>query len=168
MTERFSRQEFEDALPKHKVTGALLWQAGGMLMGEYVYYISVTTHAQIMIRSSVDSTGYAASTGNDSIRLWLVDPRNDSPVASKLSHHVTRVRGWQTRLTNQLRILYRLAHLVRPCTCGELIRVGKSTKNNEHKGWLFASCGNRTCNHTKFQWIADNHFNFLDTNASSM
>lgn len=165
MTEKFSKAEFEAALPKHKTTGAQLWSSRGFDKGEYVYFVPVTEHAGIIIRSSVDSSGYAASTGEDSIRMWLVDPNTDAPVGGKLSKYVTRVRGWQSRLEEQLRTLYRIGRFVRPCTCGGTVRVGKSKKENEMKGYLFASCSNRECNHTRFAWIADPKGNLVNKAA---
>ena len=68
--ERFTKQEFEDALPRHKGTDKPLWECAGLIDGEHVYHIPVTgTNKRISIRSSVKVDGVSADAGEDSIRL---------------------------------------------------------------------------------------------------
>ena len=162
-TEIFSKNEFEAALPTHKLTNAALWQSKGLVDGEYVYYVPVNENAGIMIRSSIGASGYAASTGEDSIRLWLSGPDNgDSRAKScKLDTYTKRTKNWRTTMLDKLRNLYQIGKFVRPCKCGGMVRVSRSSKDNEHKGYLFASCSNHGCHDTRFAWIADPKGNIL-------
>jgi hypothetical protein len=154
VTETFTKLQFEETLPKHNRTGANLWQTRGLEKGEFTYFLPVSDHAGVIIRSSIRESGVSAKVGEDSIRLWLIDPKTQQPVGSKLSKYITRTRNWQERLIKQLRSLYTLGKLVRPCGCGEgTIKIQKVKKDGENKGKLFSSCSNRTCRVTRFQWV---------------
>jgi hypothetical protein len=108
MIEKFSKEEFEKALPVHKETGEPLWRGIGLFEGEQTYAIPIMVNNEyfvtIMIRSSIDSTGFARDTGKDSIRLYFM--LDGKPHGSKVSCYITRVKGWQDRLKKQLRIMY--------------------------------------------------------------
>ena len=99
-TETFTRQEFEQSLPTDE-SGDPLWESLGLVNGEYVYTVPVTgTNKRVMIRSSVKINEISASTGQDSIRLWVEYHYRDKwfPLA-KLDAWTTRVPGWQKRMT---------------------------------------------------------------------
>lgn len=111
MVERFSKEQFEAALPFCKTTGVPLWLPLGLIDGEYSYTIPVTdTNKRIIIRSSIGPSGIAADTGEDSIRLWVEYHYKDRwyPLA-KRSRWVTRIPNWEGRITDKLRELYELA-----------------------------------------------------------
>lgn len=136
----FTVQEFERALPVNKNTGEQMWQSSGIVAGEYSYTIPVSNECSIEIRSSVRANGYSASTGKDSIRAWLVSSDGE-PAGSKVQSYVTRVRGWEDRLTDMLRKLYKIGRAVKTCqTCGTLIKVFKVKKDGPNKGKLFTKC----------------------------
>ena len=64
MIDQFSKEQFEDALSTIHPDYASL----GLVNGEEVYTIPVNENARLSIRSSIDSSGYAADSGQDSIR----------------------------------------------------------------------------------------------------
>jgi len=138
MIERFSKEQFEGALPVNKNTGEKMWIETGFYEGEYSYNIPIfigEKRIALMIRSSIDKTGYARSTGEDSIRLYFT--KNGLPHGSKLSCYITRVKGWQERLIKQLRIMYKRGMSLRICPfCGEPKAMFKSKKYKS----LFQAC----------------------------
>jgi len=113
MIETFTREQFEQALPTHKETGEPLWKYTGLVQGEHAYRIPIPeTNKRIMIRSSVRRNDKSASTGKDSIRLWVEYHyrKVDKWFAlGKLDAWTTRKPGWQDRMTGKLRKLWRLA-----------------------------------------------------------
>ena len=147
MIDQFTKQKFEDALPVHNERQ--LWKPVGMIQGEECYRISITTDIFIHIRSSVDSSGYAADSGQDSIRCWLVN-KTDKPLGSKVYKWTTRVPGWEKRLTDVLRTLWSWARDAGYCeTCHISMGVYKSkTKKNPSR--IFSKC--RECG-TWGKWI---------------
>ncbi len=153
-TERFTREQFEAALPVHKVSGVPLWTAVGLQDGEYTYLVSITPLVSIKIRSSVDHTGFAATTGEDSIRLWLVDPKTAKPMGSKLSKFVTRVHGWDRRLVAQLRELWQYGKAIAPCSCGVATRVFKVKAEGPNKGRFYVACPGQHPGRV-FTWLTD-------------
>ena len=124
----------------------------GLIQGEYSFLLRVNAHAAIMIRSSIDSTGFAAATGKDSIRMWLVDPNTHTPVGAKISKYTTRTPGWQKRVINLLRSLYVLGKLVHPCSCGGTVKIYK-VKEGKNEGRLFTKCYEEGCTEQTFSWI---------------
>lgn len=111
-TERFTKEEFEKALPEHRETGAALWRPLGLVQGEYSYEVSVpNTNKRIVIRSSVKGNGRAASTGQDSIRHWVEYWYKDQwrPLSKGRKAYTTRVPGWAERMRETLRKLWVLA-----------------------------------------------------------
>lgn len=117
-TERFTQEQFEAALPAVPFTTQ--W-----VKGELVYYIPVfftrpdgnlPTNKRIVIRSSIDYTGRAADSGNDSIRHWVEYNLNNGlpgglwkPLSKGGKAWTTRVPGWGARLTEALRELWQIA-----------------------------------------------------------
>jgi len=112
MIERFSKVEFEAALPRHNTTGSPLWVCEGMDKGEYLYTLLVLgTNKRIVIRSSIRSNGFAADTGNDSIRHWVEYNYKSQwyPLSKDTKAWTTRVAGWEIRLDASIRRLWKLA-----------------------------------------------------------
>ena len=107
--DRFDTGRFEGALPKHKQTGQNLWKFLGMQSGERVYVVPAGEFARVLVRSSIDESGYAAESGNDSIRLWLEIRVDGSWKAmKKMDSYTTRVKGWEGRMVDKMRELYTL------------------------------------------------------------
>jgi len=107
--------------------------------------VATYVNCYIAIRSSVREDGNSAGTGKDSIRLYLMGV--DGPVASKLTKYITRVKGWEQRMTTQLRTLYKIGLSLKPCpSCGDLRHgfiagKGKESTAQEHnKGRVFQKC----------------------------
>lgn len=148
-TERFSVKQFQQALPVHNQTGDVLWKYAGFLHREHCYEVRVNPYCKIHIRSSIKADGYAATTGKDSIRAWLVD--NEGAVAgAKVQSYVTRVPGWEQRLVSMLRKLYKLGSHVALCsTCNHVRRIYKVKKQGPNKGKLFTKC---ECTND-FKWV---------------
>lgn len=112
--ERFTKEQFEAALPLNTATGDPLWTYGGFDKGEHIYYLDViATNKRLVIRSSVDRSGRAAETGADSIRLWIEYYYDKSgrwhPLKKHQTRWTTREPGWAERMTDKLRELYQLA-----------------------------------------------------------
>jgi hypothetical protein len=148
MVESFTRAQFEASLPHNKVTGAPLWLSLGVVSGEYVYLVPVSDACAIMIRSSVREDGMSAGKGEDSIRLWLVEPGTHKPLSSKISRWIARTGNWRARLTEQARTLYALGRKLGPCPkCKAPLALRKVAKEGANKGKLFFSC---QCGH--FAW----------------
>lgn len=141
MIDYFTKEEFEQALPVHKDTGAKLWDYSGEEDGEHVYTVDAAADGlQIRIRSSVHYDGHSANTGEDSIRCWL-ETTDREPVAPKVTRWVTRVKGWQNRMTTTLRYLYRLSsHLDKCPKCNQWKKAKRVKKPGPNRGKLFVSC----------------------------
>lgn len=154
MIDQFTREEFEAALPIHRDTGARLWEYVGIEDGEHVYYVHSAhpqTGLRIHVRSSVRVDGYSASTGEDSIRCWI-EANNGEPVAPKVARWVTRVRGWQDRMAETLRYLYKLSSYIKLCPrCGKWKKAKRTKKPGPNKGRVFTSCECREA----FTWLPD-------------
>lgn len=149
MIDRFSKSEFEAALPIHNKTGEPLWESLGLKDGEYTYRVNIPgALGCIEVRSSVSMSGLAASSGEDSIRCWLTD-HHSNPLGSKVQKYVTRVPGWNTRMTKVLRELAHMAKRVQPCkTCSKPMGIFKVKKDGPNKGRYFTKC----C--SNFGWIS--------------
>lgn len=147
--DRFTKQQFEAALPVRKETKEKLWYSRGLVAGEYEYGVRVSDGVHILIRSSVRADGLAGDTGEDSIRCFLTDDTG-SAISNKLSAYVTRVPGWADRLKGQLRQLWAMGRQVaKPCeACGKRRQVFVVKKAGPNKGRKFLRC---ECG--SFQWI---------------
>jgi hypothetical protein len=147
--ERFTKEKFEEALPRHRETGEPLFVPDGVKDGEYQYFLKVKEGVFICIRSSVRPDGVAADTGLDSIRAWLVDGIG-RPLGSKVISYTTRCPGWQDRLTRILKELWARGNMVNPCPdCGKLMGIFKVKKEGKNRGRLFTKC----FDHGHFQWL---------------
>lgn len=151
-TEIFSRQQFEDALPRHRVTRKPLWTYRGFVKGEHTYRFKVRDGIEIIIRSSIDGSGYCADTGEDSIRAWLWSSVHHVPLWKGGRDWVTRQPGWERRLTKLLRKLYKRGQQVARCNlCDDLAAV-YTAKTPQNKGRQFYKClGCGTC----LGWLPD-------------
>lgn len=208
----FTKEEFEKALPKHKDTGVGLWSPLGLDKGEWTYAVPVKRKdgapITIMIRSSVRADGVAASTGKDSIRMWLeagissvypydgipgtldVDPddyeypddatpeeieqmkqylvdsltSDEEDIVSWIhlgkgaGRWITRVSGWEERLTKKLQEVYLMGLNVSRCpVCGRWKKVFVVKKKNKNKGRIFEAC--KSCERdedkdSQFRWLS--------------
>jgi hypothetical protein len=153
MIDRFTKQQFEDALPKHKATGKPLWKSLGLEGGEYAYTLEIKPGVEIRVRSSVRSDGQAALVAEDSIRIWLAGP-DGSSLGSKDQRHITRVNGWQSRLTDGLRRLWLRGKELTPCpVCNSHTLAMKVVKEGPNKGRFFQMCANEKCEHRWVKWL---------------
>lgn len=158
MIEKFSKEQFEQALSNIHMG----WESLGLDSGEETYFIPVNAQARLVVRSSVDKSGFAADTGEDSIRIWIQvyrpDWRNPQQLewqacGKKVDAYTTRVPGWQNRMEDKIRILWDKAKTVRrpvnTCPkCGGSPWVGFA-KNGKNGGRPFAS--HRDCDY--FTWL---------------
>jgi len=151
--EIFDKATFETALPKLKGTDKPAWECVGLVGGEYTYLVTLgdTRPARILVRSSVDSTGWSRATGEDSIRVYVVD-KDLKPLSGKANRWTTRLPGWQERMNEIIRFLAKMAIKIGPCPrCGEhgLVRLNKVKKEGPNKGRWFLACREDKC---YFEW----------------
>ena len=142
MIDHFTKEEFESALPVHKETGARLWDYVGLEDGEHVYHVDSAVNGIIIhVRSSVHEDGHSATTGEDSIRCWLKVWTTGEPVAPKVARWVTRVRGWEKRMSDTLRYLYKLSSYISQCQkCKGWKKAKRVKKPGPNRGKVFTSC----------------------------
>jgi hypothetical protein len=161
MIDQFDRFDFESALPVDKNTKQPLWHSLGVINGEWCYTIPVKPGGPqaplIYVRSSVRFDGQAAGNGEDSIRCWLASDIHGTPLGSKPARWITRVKGWQRRMTEQLRLLYRLGMEIQaqPCPdCSDHVRMHayRVRKDGPNKGRWFLMCP--TCRHWD-RWLTE-------------
>lgn len=151
--ELFNKATFEEALPKLKGTNTPAWKCAGIIGGEYVYLIPLGNNkpAQILVRSSVDGTGWCRATGEDSIRVYVVD-KDMKPLSGKANRWTTRLPGWDERLNEIIRFLAKMAVKISECPkCPEhgLVRLNKVKKEGPNKGRWFMACPHEKC---YFEW----------------
>lgn len=147
MITQFTKTEFEDALPMHKVVGNPLWKYEGF-NGEHVYSLPVSAGVKILIWSSIGKDGLAGATGENSIRCYLAKADN-SPLSNKSQSYITRVTGWEKRLTQMLRSLWEMGKQIsKPCGCGHQLAIFWC-KQGANKGRRFIKCQN--CG--SFSWV---------------
>lgn len=158
--DRFTTEQFEAALPRHKVTGATLWVPVGIIDNEKCYIIPVHSkpNVGVLVRSSIDHTGVCADCGEDSIRVYPVEYRKNeagqttlTPLGSKTQAWVTRVPGWAKRLQTVLRKVYKLALRTQPCPkCQKTMAIVK-IKRGSNTGKYAVACMDQT--HAQFHVI---------------
>jgi hypothetical protein len=154
----FTKQEFEDALPKRKSIASNsqflppLWRCLGIVTGEYVYAIDIPEQkSAVFIYSTVTSNGISAPKGADSVRMWLGDIRTRQPLAPKLSHHLARTKNLFSRIDEQAWELYNIGKKIGVCGCGSTKKVNTVVKEGANKGRLFIGCPNRCTG--VFEWL---------------
>ncbi len=99
--DRFTKERFEQALPRDRATGKPLWVSGGLDRGEEVYHIPVTdTNKRIVVRSTVQPNGFASAKGKDSIQVWVeYKSKGEWHALGKDGRAWTsRIKGWEDRL----------------------------------------------------------------------
>lgn len=138
MIDQYTKERFEEALPK--VGGQPLWTALGLRGGEHCYIVPVAPGVLIYVRSTVRADGVAADTAKDSIRCWLASDDGGSALGSKDVRWIARTTGWDRRMTETLRALWRLGRQLKPCACGKMMLALKVTKPGENKGRWFTKC----------------------------
>jgi len=110
MIDQFTTKEFEKALSG--VLNGTPFKSLGLTDGELAYTVPVTdTNKRIVVRSSIDHTGVAASTGQDSIRAWVEYWYKDTWMAlgKDSKAWTTRLPGWPERLQDRLRKCWKIA-----------------------------------------------------------
>lgn len=138
--DHFTQKEFEEALPKHKDTKLPMCQCIGMEGGELTYFMPIDDFTGIIIRSSIDGSGHSADTGDDSIRAWLVDAKRN-PLGSKVSKYTNRLPGWNKRLVEVLRTLWKWRKEAGNCPqCHNPMKIFKIKKAGPNKGKVFTKC----------------------------
>lgn len=141
-TERFSRQQFEAALPTDKNTNEPLWIYNGFDRGEETYVVPIKNgsvkRVAILIRSSIKADGYAADTGEDSIRMWLVNSETEKPLAKKLDAYTKRTPDWDKRMVEKIRKLYKRGLQMHNCP---KCKTGVLTEKQGRYG-TFYGCSN--------------------------
>lgn len=152
--EIFTKKTFEEALPKLKGTDKPAWFCAGLVEGEYVYLLPLGENkpAQILVRSSVDQTGWSRATGEDSIRVYVVDA-NMKPLSGKANRWTTRLPGWQERMNDIIKFLAKMAVKIGNCPkCADhgLVRLNKVKKEGRNKGRWFLACSQEKC---YFEWM---------------
>lgn len=143
MIEIFSKQQFEDSLPN---TNKFKWTYEGFNQNEHCYSIwaDPNNKSKVFIRSSVGINGLAAETGQDSIRILLVDKDNNF-LGSKISKYITRVKGWEHRMIKNIKDLIILRSKAGDHN-GAPIPIIKCKKEGPNKGRFFVKV-------PEFKWI---------------
>lgn len=148
MIEQFSKQQFEQALSK---VGT--WKSLGMDAGEQVYLVPIDERVGIVIRSAVDESGYAKGTGEDSIRMWLVDRKTDVPIGKGAQRWVTRQPGWATRIEQKVALLKEWRRIAGDCPECHNPKICLLSRTEKNPNRPFAACGNRA--HRSFTWLPE-------------
>lgn len=153
----FTLSQFESALPRRNATGEALCQHVGLVAGEHEFRMRIDDQTAITIRSSVNASGVSASTGEDSIRAWLIHT-DGTPLGSKVSKWTTRLPGWDTRLCDVLRTLWQWRKKAGNCpVCNHPKVIFKVKKQGPNQGRIFAKCEN--CENFRkdngFVWLTD-------------
>lgn len=115
-TDKFSKEQFEDALTTMSKEKIKLWEYEGMIKGEHCYTIPVMlrgklTNKRVYVRSSIGRDGFAADAGEDSIRVWpeYIHKGTWRPMSKVKQRWVARTVNWRTNLQKWLRETYRAA-----------------------------------------------------------
>lgn len=146
--ERFTKEQFEQSLPVDKETEKRLWEYYGFDKGGHCYLVRINNgnakRAAILVRSSVGADGVSAGTGEDSIRLYLVNAETGQPLAKKVDAWTTRVIGWRKRMTNKIRELYGKGLRMKNCPKCNGVMLQRTGRFGE-----FYGCSNYPqCKHT--------------------
>lgn len=126
------------------------WAKDGLRGGELHYHFTVRDFPKhgvqpalkvlVEINSTILRDGLAAATGENSIRAWL-STDDGSPLGNKIQRWVTRVPGWQKRLTDMLLTLLEMGDSLQWCEkCNSLEKVFIVKKEGKNKGRLFVKC----------------------------
>jgi len=150
--DRFSKERFEAALPRIGEDGVAFRRFVRFEGNQFIYRYQITSTVFLTIYSSIDSTGLARETAEDSIRFTITDV-NGSPLSNKLQTWVTRVKGWEARVVLMFERMLVMAKIAgTPCHCGQSTRkVFIVKKDGPNKGRLFVNCP--ACG--QFDWLTE-------------
>jgi DNA helicase-2/ATP-dependent DNA helicase PcrA len=142
-TEKFSKAEFEQVLVQAK----FVVHPVGLVGGEFRYRLAIRLGVNILVNSSIDSSGFAADTGDNSIRIWAADD-NGKPLMGKTQAYVTRIRGWQDRTLKAIAdTLKSISNIVAAPECP---KCGKPmVKRNGSRGEFYGCSTYPKCNGTR-------------------
>lgn len=139
--DRFDRARFEAALPV--ANGSPLWKRAGLQDGELCYCVPITANpgVAIFVRSTMAADGVAADTAEDSIRCWLVSDPDGHVLSAKAARWIARTNGWDRRLIETLRLLWRIGAQLGVCKrCGQRLHALRVRKDGPNKGRWFSAC----------------------------
>jgi len=152
----FTTTEFEDVLSAIAQDLEMTWFRDGVQTGEYHYHFiakvfeSIDDGISIEVRSSIGRDGQSAASGQDSIRIWFANADGD-PVGNKAKRWITRVKGWERRLTEQVTEMATIACKVKLCPdCEQIPGVFIVKKDSPNKGRWFSKCKA----HNHFTWLS--------------
>lgn len=113
----FTINQFEAALPHDPKKGnAAIFAHIGMIESEHCWaYEMCHGNMRILVRSSIDSTGVSAATGDDSIRIIIQQRFNGSwrSCGKGSDAYTTRVPGWPSRLKTKIREVFSRVKTIR-------------------------------------------------------
>lgn len=154
MIVRFDKATFEAALPLAEGINQPLWRCLGMNKGEYCYLMQVKPGVCIYIRSTVQMDGLAADVAKDSIRCWLAKDESGESLGSKEARWIARTKGWDQRLIETLRMLWRIGRKLGKCAkCGAQMLAIKVKKPGPNQGRWFSKCPK--CVNGFGDWLTD-------------
>lgn len=126
----------------------------GIIMGERIWYVPLDAQTQITVRSSIHVSGTSASSGDDSIRLWLSELNDGHARLGKVDTYTTRVAGWEHRLRVKIEYLASLRNLAGDCArCENPLHIFLVAKDGPNKGRPFATCKNCSDEKNNFFWL---------------
>lgn len=160
-TEQFSKEQFEEVLADFCAKNSTSYKEKGYVVGEFRYQVDVSdisvvgaassNKVVIEIASSIGRNGFADPTGDNSIRIWLTDVTG-LPLGNKFQKWVTRVSGWEARLTDKLDRTFSVGKKITFCEkCSSMRKIWIVKKEGPNKGRLFIRCN---CQNN-FQWLDD-------------
>lgn len=149
MIDLFTLNDFQDYL--QKTFPDIKWDKN-FYRGEYTFFLHIDTKVNVVIRSSIDFSGFSSKVGENSIRLHLEDSSGNL-LAANDQLYVTRVVGWRERLTEKIRRLIELRNLAGDCPiCKKPQPILRShTLSNPNR--LFAKCWEDS----QFKWLEERH-----------
>ena len=154
MTEIFSIEQFQSALPVDKQTHQQLWEGPAVLYGELTYSLEVNEAVTILIMSSIrDGMTHCDGTGKNSIRAWLADALDlTQPLAGKDKRWIARTVNWRDNLNDTIRNLWRVGVQLGSCPkCNhQTTHYLKVKKDGPNKDRHFIACPDRECGY--FKW----------------
>ena len=158
MIDRFTKSEFEAALPTDKTTHSRLWVAADGKFSEHAYAIPVNDYVVILVLSSIRRGATTCDdTGANSIRAWLVDAGDYTvPLCMKEQAYIKRTKGWRGNLTRVLRELYKKGILLgTPCpTCGNVLAMRK-VKRGSNEGRVYVGCSDMKCKDSFIRFLKE-------------
>lgn len=136
--ETFTKEQFENALSQNYIYI-------GLEKGEETYKILAGQFCKIVIRSSIKSNGVSASTGKDSIRMWLNIKRGNSYIPLGRKPALTqRIEGWESRMETKLNELIAKGRMITSevgnCDVCDTPLFAGLVKEGKNEGRVYAKC----------------------------